>query len=258
MQPQQSSIAQIALRSKLIRAVRDKLVFFLYPSLRLKDSFVRHSTEKHVHSGDLLLDVGCADRSIAGLVSSRGVRYFGVEYPVWQDLYSIVTVKERPDSWIDIMHSGLLSDKFDVIMMIDVLEHISNPDRALRECYRSLRDGGTIILLVPFFIELHGGTEGEEDFVRITPSGFDAFLERAGFVDINTEKLGHFGDALVSLTSGFFLRNYFASKGLASALYFIFAVISCLVLYPLRFVLNSTDLVQRNPTHIAAVARKKR
>jgi len=39
--------------------------------------------------------------------------------------------------------------QFDVILFLDVLEHINNRDHALRECWRVLVDGGTMALAIP-------------------------------------------------------------------------------------------------------------
>ncbi len=43
------------------------------------------------------------------------------------------------------------NDKFDLIIMEDVLEHVADPERVMNECYRVLRPMGTIILKFPSF-----------------------------------------------------------------------------------------------------------
>src|SRR5262249_40972797 len=39
---------------------------------------------------------------------------------------------------------------FDLVLSFDVLEHVPDVDRALRECFRSLRPGGSLVFSAPF------------------------------------------------------------------------------------------------------------
>ena len=53
---------------------------------------------------------------------------------------------------------GLDDDRFDVILLISVLEHLTDPLAALEHCRRVLRPGGTLFINVPtwrgkFFLE---------------------------------------------------------------------------------------------------------
>lgn len=256
MKTSQHQLVRAILQSPSGRLVRDHIVNLFYPSLRLKRDFISSVLKTFVNSGDILLDVGCAERSTETLVLDRNARYIGVEYPVWQELYSIVTIKERPDAWLDIMAAGVSLESLDVIVMFDVLEHIANPDLALKNCHAMLRDHGRMIILIPFLMEIHGGSEGEQDFLRICPSGLFSFLERAGFSTIRTQKIGGFGDACSTLVSGFFLRHYFASAGIRRALYFCAGAVTISATTLVRPLLNSIDRLQRNPPYIAAVASK--
>lgn len=54
---------------------------------------------------------------------------------------------------------------FDTIILSDVLEHIPDPERLWGEMFRILRNGGSILLSVPFFYWLH---ETPYDFYRYT------------------------------------------------------------------------------------------
>ena len=256
MKISEHQLVRAILRSPAGKRARDNIVTLLYPALRLKQNFILSALRNFVNSEDILLDVGCGERSAEALVIDRNARYIGVEYPVWQGLYSIVTIKERPDAWLDIMAAGVSLASLDVIVMFDVLEHISNPDLALKSCHSLLRDGGHVIILIPFLMEIHGGSEGEQDFLRVCPSGLYSFLERAGFSTIQTQKLGGFGDSCSTLVSGFFLRHYLASSGLRRAFYFGAGAVTISAMALVRPFLNSNDRLQRNPPYIAAVASK--
>jgi SAM-dependent methyltransferase len=75
-----------------------------------------------------------------------------------------------------------LSDCFaDIIFTTQVIEHVSNHKAMLRECYRLLKPGGTIILTGPFYWPLH---EEPYDFYRFSKYGFNSVFDEAGFCDI--------------------------------------------------------------------------
>lgn len=50
----------------------------------------------------------------------------------------------------DIMNLSYPDDSFDLIVSNDVMEHIPDPERALRECFRVLKRGGTVLATFPF------------------------------------------------------------------------------------------------------------
>jgi ubiquinone/menaquinone biosynthesis C-methylase UbiE len=41
-------------------------------------------------------------------------------------------------------------NSYDLVFLIEVLEHVHNPQKALSEIYRVLKPGGTLIFSVPF------------------------------------------------------------------------------------------------------------
>lgn len=42
-----------------------------------------------------------------------------------------------------------LYNKFDIVIMLDILEHIRDDDLAIDQCYKALKKDGTLIMLVP-------------------------------------------------------------------------------------------------------------
>jgi SAM-dependent methyltransferase len=73
-------------------------------------------------------------------------------------------------------------NSFDTIITIDVLEHIPNPEKAVKEYFRVLKPGGKIILSTPFMFWLH-----EEPFLFFHSSrfGLKHLFERNGFKVLN-------------------------------------------------------------------------
>jgi SAM-dependent methyltransferase len=104
---------------------------------------------------------------------------------------------------IDMHDIPYASDRFDLVVHSDTLEHVSNPLRALAECRRVLRPNGVLCLTVPTIIgrltrnraglpkSYHGSAEtGTDDFMVHTEFGADmwSYVLQAGFssVSINT------------------------------------------------------------------------
>ncbi len=77
------------------------------------------------------------------------------------------------------------SGTFDVIVMFDILEHLSEDEASLREARRILRPGGTLLANVPAFQRLFSEHDISFDHVRrYQPGELQAKLRRAGFETI--------------------------------------------------------------------------
>jgi len=76
---------------------------------------------------------------------------------------------------------GDLAGRFDTILMINVLEHVSDPDQALCNIVGALRPGGVAVVLVPQGPALYGSLdEALEHRERYTRAGLLEALRRAG------------------------------------------------------------------------------
>ena len=52
----------------------------------------------------------------------------------------------------DVMNLSYPDESFDLIASNDVLEHIPDPERAFRECFRVLQPGGVVLATFPFHV----------------------------------------------------------------------------------------------------------
>jgi SAM-dependent methyltransferase len=93
------------------------------------------------------------------------------------------------------------SEKFDTIILSDVLEHIAKPDDLWREMYRILKPGGKLILNVPFFYKLH---EVPHDYFRYTKYALQNFADSSGLKLILLKEIGGLPEVLIDLTGKFF------------------------------------------------------
>lgn len=152
------------------------------------------------HANGLVLDVGCADKS-AGHVVDEDCHYVGLDY--------YKTVREwyqtRPDVFGDAHTMPLRDRSADTVLLLDVMEHLRNPDDALVEIMRVLKPGGELILQVPFLYPIH---DAPLDFQRWTWFGLEALLQRHGFRIAEHKRLGR------SLESAALLLNLAMSKAI--------------------------------------------
>jgi 2-polyprenyl-3-methyl-5-hydroxy-6-metoxy-1,4-benzoquinol methylase len=82
----------------------------------------------------------------------------------------------------------ILNKKFDLILLMDVLEHTPNIDFTLGECSRLCKDGGVLILSVPF---IYRENETPLDFYRMTSFGLNERLKKHGFTVKKMKKIGN-------------------------------------------------------------------
>lgn len=140
----------------------------------------------------LLLDVGCGRRPYEPLFAPRVRRYLGADWPRHAG-------RARPDLVADALMLPIRDQAIDTLLATELLEHLPSGDAFLREAARVLAPDGTLILTVPFLEPLH---EEPRDFLRYTPHGLRALLERHGFApDIVRPRGGFWSVTLGSFVS---------------------------------------------------------
>lgn len=68
------------------------------------------------------------------------------------------------------------NESVDVVMALEVLEHMPAPQKLLAEAARVLRPGGRLVLTVPFMFGVHDF----RDYYRYTPLGLETMLTEVG------------------------------------------------------------------------------
>ena len=104
--------------------------------------------------GKSVLDIGCARGYLGRLLKEKGaLRVEGIDISegalveankVLDQTYALDLEGEWPEE--------LKAKKFDVIIMAEVLEHVFDPVKVLKNVQRVLKDGGIIIITTPNFM----------------------------------------------------------------------------------------------------------
>lgn len=81
-------------------------------------------------------------------------------------------------------------EPFDAIVCSEVLEHLWAPHQAVANMHASLRDGGKLIVTVPFVFPIH---DAPHDYFRYTRHGLEVLLR--GFRDVVIEDRNSWAEA---------------------------------------------------------------
>ena len=126
------------------------------------------------HSNGRTLDIGCADRWIEPHLP-EGCEYIGLDYLATGGLL----YGARPDIFADASRLPLPDASIDVVLLLEVLEHLRLPAQALSEIARVLRPGGQLLVTMPFLYPIH---DAPHDYQRYTCHGLTRELEAVGLV----------------------------------------------------------------------------
>jgi ubiquinone/menaquinone biosynthesis C-methylase UbiE len=125
-------------------------------------------------SGITVLDIGCATKWPVKLLPSS-YYYIGIDFlNTAKNWY-----KTQPDVYGDAQKLPIASSSIDSVLLLDVLEHLQNPDQALNEIFRVLKTNGALILQVPFLYPIH---DAPCDYRRWSKFGLKELASHHGFV----------------------------------------------------------------------------
>jgi len=93
------------------------------------------------------------------------------------------------------------NERFDLILMMDVFEHTPNADFTLGECSRLCKEGGIMVLSIPF---IYRENETPFDYFRMTSFGLKEALNKHGF---RIKKIKKVGNVFLTTYSLLYERN---------------------------------------------------
>jgi SAM-dependent methyltransferase len=97
-----------------------------------------------------------------------------------------VSTARRPDVQADAARLPVREGAIDVVVMIELLEHVPDPAAAVDEARRVLRVGGTLIASVPFVAAIHGDPS---DYFRFTEHALRHLLRE--FDGVRVQAIGN-------------------------------------------------------------------
>lgn len=135
------------------------------------------------------LDVGCSFGAFVRQAGKQGYRARGMDV-------SSYAVNAARESGLDVVRGkpgtgNLAPESQDIITLVEVLEHLENPDSSLKELAAALRPGGLLLLQTANFEGLQAKRAGK-DYHYYLPGhlyyystrNLESFLKKNGFVQV--------------------------------------------------------------------------
>jgi len=198
-------ILQNNLLTKFKKALKplEKTVF--HPQwLSYRDKEILIDWLKSRETTGVVLDIGCADRWPEQYLPKNS-KYIGLDY--------METATQRYASKVDIYADAenlpFIDQSVESVILFDVLEHINNGEKALREIYRVLKPGGRVLVQIPFMYPIH---DSPYDYRRLTKYGIEALANRNDFL------IENFGSRGKPLETAILLANIALVKSLLNCL----------------------------------------
>ena len=99
------------------------------------------------------LHIGCGHGGVSGELVKRGYKVSGIE--INKDAIESLKLKGFEVYQKDISKPLEIDKKFDIVMMLDVLEHMFDPYSLLKEAKQVVKkEGGVIIVTVPLYFDI--------------------------------------------------------------------------------------------------------
>lgn len=133
------------------------------------DTFAQQSAAS-VAQNALVLDAGAGNCPYRKHFSNA--RYESADFGQVDKAYGDITYR------CDLSTIPVEDNRYDMVCLIQVLEHLPEPGKVLAEMFRVLKPGKALWLSAPLYYEEH---ETPYDFYRYTQFGFRYQLEQVGF-----------------------------------------------------------------------------
>ena len=151
----------------------------------LEDFHIHKNTR--FHGSGYVLDIGAGWSSYHEIVRAQGLDVLTLD----------IQEETRPDVVANLEHGLPFSDNSVAgILLLNVLEHISNVETLIREVYRVLKpEGGKLIITVPYIMPLHRLQSGNvliDDYWRFSDSTLRHLLRDFSNLNIVSYEAGPF------------------------------------------------------------------
>lgn len=113
----------------------------------------------------------------------------------------------QPDIVGDVQSLPLSDESVDAVICIAVLEHVEEPQRAMKEIYRILKPGGFCFIYAPFLFYYHPMKNYYDDFYRFTYDGIKYLTE--DFKQVEIQNVRGALSSVVNLLPWFSKKTFF-------------------------------------------------
>lgn len=108
-----------------------------------------HYILQFVRKGGRLLEVGCGQGYFLRQ-AEKTYETYGTDLSEYATMYAFhETVGHTPMTVADSVDLPYRSESFDIVIALDMVEHLDDPGRFFREAYRLLKQGGVLIIKTP-------------------------------------------------------------------------------------------------------------
>src|SRR3989338_4936988 len=133
-----------------------------------------------------LVDIGCGRMPYRGEIEPLIAEYIGVDHP---DISKLYKSEHPPEVLADAHNLPFKNNSFDITLMLQMIEYLSDPQKAIREAFRVLKKRGTVIATAPFLYAIH---DIPYDRGRYTKSMLSDWFTSAGFFRVSLVSQGIF------------------------------------------------------------------
>ena len=144
------------------------------------------------------VDVGAGTAPYQQMVSQRVDEYIVADY---SDTRQSMFARENSQFIeADVLNLPFEDQSMDSVLFTQVLEHVTQPARALDEIRRILKKEGVLIISVPFIFQAHAEPY---DYWRFSEYGIRRLILEREFEILEFHYQGYFGTSVMSMLNGY-------------------------------------------------------
>ncbi|MCK9378663.1 MAG: methyltransferase domain-containing protein [Candidatus Moranbacteria bacterium] len=189
--------------------------YYFWASYRRKIIDKLSEKNKSLYTG-VVLDIGGRDRG----------KFKKPKKKVENWIFADIEEKHNPDMVLDVMDMhAIANNSIDIISALELFEHVSVPEKGIAECSRVLKNGGLLIISMPF---MYGTHADPYDFQRWTKAKWELVLNENNLNVLKIEEMGFFFTVLMDAIKNFLKKSHRIFRYISYCFYPIFDIIASL------------------------------
>ncbi len=133
--------------------------------------------------GREVLEIGCSIGGVASLLSERGFQVYASDISKYAVDRAEKLSPQISFLTFDVQKNIPVKKKFDMIIAFEVVEHLKNPGKAIKNMYTGLKKDGVLVFSTPYPTKW---SKGDPTHINVKfPSEWFNIMEKAGFKKIS-------------------------------------------------------------------------